>query len=291
MALHAITIDHHSDIAWHRAFIRYIPRVFPRASFKDWYGLAGWDEGYRAIAVAVGDEIVANASVQRMRIVLHGRELTGWQFGAVGVLPSWRGKGLQREIMPRALALAPPEDLVFLFANDDVLGFYPRYGFRRVIESVFVADANIAPSPRRLRRLACSNASDRELMLRVAAAARPVTSLFGAKNYGRVLLWYWTNYYPDNFYYDDRHDAVVVIEQQPGSVRVCDVQSRDAVPLAELLAGSISEPVSRIEFGFTPGSLWPDAQAAHPYMDSPLFVRGELNLSATPFKYPVLAQT
>jgi GNAT superfamily N-acetyltransferase len=291
MSLRAITIDHRSDSAWHHAFIRYVPRIFPRASFKGWYELAGWDEGYCAIALADGDEIVANASVQRMSVILDGRKLTGWQFGAVGVIPSWRGKGLQREIMPRALALAAPADFVFLFANDNVLDFYPRYGFRRVIEHVHVADISIAPSPHRARKLLLSSAADRDLILRVASDARPVTTLFGAKDYGRVLLWYWTNYYQDGFYYDERFDALAVVEQEPGMIRVCDVLSARAVHLPEVLAALIAEPIHRVEFGFTPELLWPDARPAHPYTDSPLFVRGEFTLPATPFKYPVLAQT
>lgn len=291
MTLRAVTIDHRSDVAWHRAFIDYVPRVFSRASFKGWYELAGWDEGYRSVAIADDDEIVANASVQRMKIVLQGREITGWQLGAVGVITKWRGKGLQREIMPRALALADADDLVFLFANDDVLGFYPRYGFRRVVEHVYVADVSITPSARRLRRLALSSKLDRELMLRVARSARPVTARFGAQDYGGVLLWYWTNYYPDNFYYDDRNDAVIVIEQKPDMIRVCDVQSAGTVNLPELLSGAITEPIARLEFGFTPEAFWPDARPSHAYTDSPLFVRGDFTLPATPFKYPVMAQT
>lgn len=291
MTLRNLIIDHRSDAIWHRAFIHYVPRVFPRASFETWYELGGWDECYCAVIIADGDEIVANASVQRMRIVLDGRESTGWQLGAVGVIPAWRGKGLQRAIMPRALALASPDDLVFLFANEDVLDFYPRYGFRRAMESVYEADANVAPSPDRLRKLALSNSGDRELMLRVAAAAKPVTTVFGARDYGHVLLWYWANYYPENFYYDDRSDTVVIIEQEPGRIRVCDVLSAGTVDLVELLAAVVTEPISRIEFGFTPETLWPSARAARPYTDSPLFVRGKFTLPAAPFKYPVMAQT
>ena len=135
MSLRDITITAQTP-EWHDAFIRYVPRVFEQASFRDSYDLGGWDAGYRAFAVADGDDVIASASLQRMTVVLGGRELTGWQLGAVGVVPQYRGAGLQRRIMKRLLAIPGPEDFVFLFANDSVLEFYPRFGFRRAIEHV-----------------------------------------------------------------------------------------------------------------------------------------------------------
>ena len=66
-----------ADVDWHGAFIRYVPRVFPAISFQLWYELGGWPEDYRAFAIAHDDEIVASASLQRMTVIINGRELTG----------------------------------------------------------------------------------------------------------------------------------------------------------------------------------------------------------------------
>lgn len=281
----------HADAHWHEAFIRYVPEVFPRVNFRRWYELGGWDERYRAFAIANDGAIVANASLQQMRIVLDGRELTGWQLGAVGVLPEWRGQGLQRRIMPRLLEAAAAEDIVFLFANEDVLDFYPRFGFRRVIESVFGAGYTVAPSATRLRRLSLDRADDRMLLARLAAQSRPVTDLFGARDYGGVLLWYWANFYQDCVHYCAEDDAIVIAEQEGDMLCVCDILTRGPIDLPSYLPRIATSPARRVEFGFTPGQWWPDAKPLAEYTESPLFVRGALGLPNTPFKFPMLAQT
>jgi GNAT superfamily N-acetyltransferase len=280
----------HTDFAWQEAFMRYIPRVFP-LSFRRWHELGGWDENYCAIAIMQGDDIIANASLQRMTIVLHGRELRGWQLGAVGVVPEHRGKGLQRRIMPRVLEFASGEDMMFLFANDDVLDFYPKFGFKRASEVIFGADHEVVPAGNRLRTLSLDRPDDRALLARVSATARPVTELFGARSYGGVVLWYWTNFYPDCLHYCPERDAVLVATHDGDCLRICDVLASERLDLREYLPRVATAAAQRIEFGFTPGPWWPDAGPVADYTESRLFVRGPHEPPHTPFKFPLLAQT
>jgi predicted N-acetyltransferase YhbS len=279
------------DHQWHAAFIDYVPKVFPRASFRRWYGLGGWNEDYVAFSMAAGTDIVASASLQRMNIVLRGEWITGWQLGAVGVLPQWRGRGLQRQIMHRLLGSISEKDIVFLFANDTVLDFYPLFGFKRVIENVFAAEYDVKPASEPLRALSIDRADDRALLARVAATAAPPTRQFGARDYGGVLLWYWANFYDGCFYYCEAEDAIIVAEHDGATLRVCDVLARTAFDLRSYLPRVAKEAAQRVELGFTPEVWWPHARAIAEYTDSPLFVRGAHRLPEAPFKFPMLAQT
>jgi predicted N-acetyltransferase YhbS len=290
MTLQSLTITAR-DQQWHEAFIDYVPKVFARASFRRWYALGGWDEDYAAFALADGKDIVANASLQRMKIVLRGESITGWQLGAVGVLPQWRGRGLQREIMPRLLSSVDEKDIVFLFANDTVLDFYPQFGFKRVVESVFAAQHAVQPASDPLRSLSIDRAEDRALLARTAATAAPTTREFGARDYGGVLLWYWANFYDGCFYYCEAEDAIIVAEHDRATLRICDVLARAPFDLRPYLPRVAKEAAQRLEFGFTPGAWWPDARAIADYTDSPLFIRGAHRLPDAPFKFPMLAQT
>ena len=291
MSLRDITITADTP-EWHEAFIRYVPRVFKRASFRHWYDLGSWDAGYSAFAVADGDDVIASASLQRMTIILGGRELTGWQLGAVGVVQEYRGNGLQRRIMARLMDVPGAKDLVFLFANDSVLEFYPRFGFRRAIEHIYGVEIPLEPATHaRLRKLSLHSRDDRALLQRVAATSLPVTREFGARDYGGVLLWYWANFYQDHFYFDDQQDAIIIAVEHPGWLEVCDVVAAARLDLPAALRRLIERPVSRVEFGFTPEIYWPGAQVVREYTDSPLFVLGDHALPSMPFKYPVLAQT
>jgi predicted N-acetyltransferase YhbS len=290
MNLRAITITG-ADTAWHEAFLKFVPRVFPRISFRGWHEHGGWDDAYVAFALVDGDEIIANASLSRMDVVLHGKPMLGWQLSAVGTLPAYRGQGLQNQLMPRLLERTGASDFVFLFANHHVLDFYPRYGFERVRECLFHADQRAAPEGSPLRALDLTSADDRALLQRVAAKAEPVTTLFGARDYGTTLLWYWTNFYRNGLRYAPEHDAILVVDQSDELLRIYDILTSAPLELCSYLPRLISSPISELEFGFTPTRYWPEAGRKADYTDSPLFVRGPHKLPTEPFKFPMLAQT
>jgi len=290
VALTALTITH-ADVNWHEAFLRFVPRVFRRISFRRWYEYGGWDERYVAFALADGDRIVANASLTRMQVVLNGARLSGWQLGSVGTDPERRGAGLQNLLLPRLLEHTRDDELVFLFANHRVLDFYPRFGFRREREQLFHAQHAALPSSSQLRTLLLESAEDRALLRRVGENAQPVTTRFGAQNYAQLVLWYWCNFYPTGLRYAPDCDAIFVVEQAGEVLRIYDVVSAGGpLELRSYVPRLIQTPIARLEFGFTPTRFWPDAAPRADYTDSPLFVRGPQHLPELPFKFPMLAQ-
>jgi hypothetical protein len=227
----------------------------------------------------------------RMDVLLHDRCMRAWQLGAVGTLPSHRGRGLQRQLLPRLLEHTPAQELVFLFANHSVIDFYPRFGFQRVRQKLFRADCSVAPQGAALRTLELANADDRTLVLRIAAAAEPVTTLFGARGYGGTILWYWANLHRRALRHAPDHDAVLIVEQDGELLRVYDVLCAAQIDLAAYLPRLITRPFKQLEFGFTPTRYWSSAVAGADHTDSPLFVRGPHRLPEQPFKFPMLAQT
>ena len=293
MSLRALTIGHR-DGQLHGAFCRYVRRVFPEVDFGSWIAHGGWsDERYLCVALAEGDEIVANVSLTRVALLVEGRAHVGVQLGAVGVVPSFRGRGLARRVMDMALAQLGDAELAFLFANKEVLGFYPRFGFRQVAEHIFGFEAQLAPAGTPLPRLNIEREAHRALLARLSEQAKPVATTFGATDYGDVLLWYWANFYPDGLYYSSDDDAIVIAEQHGTSLRVLDVVAAQSIDLLALLPRIVrGEAVRRVELGFSP-DFYGCARATllHRYDDSPLFVRGALRLPERPFKYPMLAQT
>jgi hypothetical protein len=193
--------------------------------------------------------------------------------------------------MQHVLAQLSSSDVVLSFANEDVLDFYPLFGFRQVTEWLYSAEHSVTPGAGPLRLLSIESSEDRKLLTRLAASALPVTERFGARRYASVLFWYWANYHADAFYYHEQDDAIVVAEQDMEVLRILDVLAPRPVDLTTYLPQLVSEPVDYIEFGFTPERVWPDALPELEYLESPLFIRGDVELPASPFKFPVLAQT
>jgi len=241
-------------------------------------------------ALADETQLLATVGLKRMRVRLGGQLVTAWQLGAVGTLPELRGRGLQRQLMTHVLNHVG-DDLTFLFANPRVLDFYPRFGFRRVQQSTFVADVHVTPSNVSLRLLHVHDATDRMLLQQLSARAQPVTERFGAQDHS-TLLWYLCNIPELTLRYDARAEALFVTQQTQSVLYVHDILSANDLDLMQLLPALITEPITRVEFGFTPdryslATVRPSSDAG----ESPLFVRSALPFPAEPFKFPVLAQT
>ncbi len=290
MALHPLRILN-TDTARHDAFLRYVPRVFGRLDFRPWYLRGGWTSAYEAHALAQADEIVANVSVMRMRLLVGGREVRGAQLGAVGCVPEMRGRGLMRPLIERVLAQVESEaDLVLLYANDEVLDFYPRFGFRQVRESVFELNRAVEPALTPAPRLDLDDPSQCAAWLAACAKSLPPTERFGVRDYGSVALWHVCTFYPHDVHVLSEGDTYAVAVQREDTLHLLDLAAPRRFDLLAVLSRLIRAPVARIRFGFCPELWCPMARAVEP-SDEVLFIRGAPELPAEPFKLPMLAQT
>jgi predicted N-acetyltransferase YhbS len=291
MARHALRIAH-ADTGLHDAFLRYVPRVFPGLDFRPWVLRRGWTSAYEAHALAEGDEIVANVSVMRMRVLIGGREIRGAQLGAVGCVPEVRGHGLMRPLLERVLAQLESEvDLVFLYANDGVLDFYPRFGFRRVRESDFELDLALDPALTPARRLDLDDPSQRGAWLTACAQSLPPTERFGVRDHGSVALWHACNFYPRGVHVLSEGDTYAVAVQRGDTLHLLDLAARQRFDLRSVLPRLIREPIARVRFGFCPERWCPEARAVGPSDEALFVLGGPAAFPAEPFKLPMLAQT
>ena len=100
--------------------------------FAAWDAEGLWTERYCPHALVLDGRVVANVSVNRLRFQAFGREIALCQLGTVMTDPDFRGRGLAGRLMREVLSRLPED--VYLFANDSVLDFYPRFGFRKGTE-------------------------------------------------------------------------------------------------------------------------------------------------------------
>lgn len=281
----------HADAKLHEAFLRYVPRVFPRADFRAWYVRGGWTGDYEAHVLAEGDEVVANVSVMRMSLRVGGREIRGAQLGAVGSVPERRGRGLVRPLLERVLeGLAREVELVLLYANDRVLDFYPRFGFRRARESLFELAVALDPAASPAPRVDLDDASQRAAWLRACARSSPPTERFGAQGYGSAALWHACAFYRQDVYALTEGEAYAVAVQRGDTLDLLDVAAPRPFELLPALSRVLRGRITRIRFGFCPERWCPGASVIGE-SDDLLFVRGGPELPASPFKLPALAQT
>lgn len=104
-------------------------------SFEGWYRSGYWRENYIPYSIVDADRVVANVSVNITDMRMEGKLRRLIQLGTVMTEESCRNQGLIRRLMQEIEAdYGARADGMYLFANDGVLDFYPRFGFRPVKE-------------------------------------------------------------------------------------------------------------------------------------------------------------
>jgi predicted acetyltransferase len=73
--------------------------VFPRADFKTWYLKGYWSDHYIPHSIIRDNNIIANVSISKMKILINGKCIKGIQLGTVGTLAGYRNQGLSRLLM------------------------------------------------------------------------------------------------------------------------------------------------------------------------------------------------
>lgn len=284
----AVTEIRQVDTGLQELFCDYVPHVFRRADFRRWRAWGEWTDDYRAFSVVEAGRVVANTSVTRMHLVLEGREVRGYQLGAVGCLPSHRGRGLARVAMNAALD-ACGDAPVLLFANPTVRQFYPRFGFQPWKQTLFAATYEAVPEGPPAPTL---NLDDEEVRTGLDALSNeglPSTVRFGARGYAKVASWPVAN----GFARPLRQlgsEAWVFAGVEGETLYLDDVFAREPFDLRAWIPRLIDRPIRAIRFGFTPERYWPDAVEAGEDTEAHLFVRN-LCLSEEAHRFPIMAHT
>ena len=264
-------IDRDDDLR--RSFNELARSTF-EISFEAWREAGWWTDRYRPYALADGRRIAANASVNLMSLVRpDGRRLNLIQLGTVMTDPAYRNQGLARRLMKTILdEWTGRVDGFYLFANDSVLDFYPKFGFERRPEYQYWQPWTRRPTADGLRRLDLSAAADVELLRRLYQGGNPWSALSPADNFG-LLMFYALGPLKDCFQYSEVLDAVIIAAEEDGELLCYEAFGRSDVKLTDLLSLTAGPVTTRLALGFTP--IQTDGWLARPLADDEaLFVRG-----------------
>lgn len=244
-------------------------------SFREWYAEGNWTDRYIPYAFAENGRVVSNVSVSLMDFSFQGIRKRYVQLGTVMTDPGYRGKELSRMLIEEVLREYRDRcDALYLFANESVLNFYPKFGFRRAEECRF--SVPVTPEKAKRRRLDLSKEADRRLFLSCYQRSNPYSGFFMLDNPG-LLLFHCSYLHDCVFYFDDWNVAAVT--QQEGETLLCyDIYGREGVPLQRLLAMSSEPGVRRAVLGFTPKETENMTQVPIPKDDNLFLLAGKENL-------------
>ncbi len=253
--------------------------------------LTTWQENDRYVPHSLfdGDILVSNASASRQDYLIDGRLWRTLQLGTVMTDPAYRGQGCAARLIANVLDLWENRvDFVFLYANESVLDFYPRFGFVPAMQYQTVVSLP-GGSRGEGRKINLSIPEDLALVRRLAGGSLPSSPSCRLTDGQALLRFYLEGAFADALWYLPDRDLLAVLEPDEGACLVYDLFTPHSYSLGEILPRIAPSGCRTIRLGFTPSETEGLAVTRKPSGD-PFFVRGD----APPFDgrmLPLLTHT
>lgn len=244
--------DYKNDRVYRESFNDLAKLIF-EIDFSKWYEKGCWIDNYICYSYIDGDQVIANASVNIMTVLNDGKEYRGIQIGTVMTHPNYRHQDLAKRLMNHIIdEYEDTCDFIYLFANETVLDFYPKFGFTRVEESNYFLNIEdlTRKDKKNIRKLKPEYTNDFDLMTLYSKERMPVSSVLGVKNNEHLLMFYFLVAFPDSIYFIEGEDAIVLFEEEEGELHLFDVISRKEVDLETILNSTISTETRKIIFHY-----------------------------------------
>lgn len=277
-----IYFNNTNDKDYQRKLNNLLKEVF--LDFQFWYDLNLWDENYESYSIMEQEEIVANICVYKTQVLYRGMQSTALSVGAVATKKEYRGRGYSKILMEHIQKKYEGYPM-YLCANEGVIDFYPKFGFRRIYEKLPVYDCDMN-HPVSAVKLSYDDAK----VLNYINNRVNYSNHLDCINTASINLFHihW-GYLKDSIYELPGLDTMVIAQKKASTLKLIGVFSLKKISFSELYHALPFQDIKRIEFGFMP--YWSDVSyRMEEYETDPLFVRG-VNCDIGDFKFPELSIT
>ncbi|WP_186328810.1 GNAT family N-acetyltransferase [Bacillus sp. X1(2014)] len=260
--------------------------------FETWHQNGYWTEKYLPYSFVDHRQVVANVSVNLVNLVVNAEVKQAIQIGTVMTHPNYRNKGLSRRLMEIVLDEYKHVDIIYLFANQNVLDFYPKFGFSSTDEVQFILDYNHMPAvSSKVRKLVASNPEDLEYIYNLARNRKVISEQFGTSNCEELLMFYCIMVFSQDLYYLEKENALVIFQREEGDIHLYDIVSPRKVNLQTVLSTIVPPDCSRVIFHFHPDEHELGYEKQQYKTNNVLFIKNLTNVSLpNEFKHPLTSQ-
>lgn len=247
-----IFLKDYKEIPHYRNSLNRLTKVTFGFDFEQWYQKGYWRDKYRPYSLLHNDEIVANISVNPIEYLVNGKVRKAVQIGTVMTDKAYRYRGLSKELMNIVLGEYENAcELIYLYANDSVLEFYPKFGFEKSCEFVHSKQLTVSESKLTHRKLDMSNRKDVELITRLVEGSMPVSNYAMIDN-PSLKMFYLTSYMAEDIYYFEEMDLAAVVTWENGNIYLNDLFCEREYDLSLILPSFARQLPCKVILGFTP---------------------------------------
>lgn len=241
-------------------------------NFEDWYQNGFWSDKYNPCSIVLDGKVIANVSVNHMNFIRHGKREFYIQLGTVMTDEKYRNHGYIRQIMDEIEKdYGQKADGIFLFANDSVTDFYPKFGFRKADEYQYTAQ--ISAEEPSIEQIPMRDKAQWTLLENAIRRSIPQSAFEMVENNG-LLLFYVTKYMQENVFYHREQDAFVIAETENADLFIHNVFASHPVDLMQI-ANAFGGGIRRVSLGFTPKDQNGFAMSPRKEEDCTLFIKGK----------------
>ncbi len=277
--------EYWDDLTARGAFKEFLVTIHD-LDLSGWESAGYWDYAYTPFSFFDGEQVVSSVCVYSLEAVVDGKLGRVAQISGVGTLPSWRRRGLNRQLTECALEWARDDhQAVFLFSDTDAIPFYTACGFEPIDEFVEFMEARAVASEAGAVKLDPGKKAHRDRIYGYAQRRSPISEKFGAGS-PKLFAFHCLHSLKDRVYEITGLQCLVCYERADGILKIFDIVS-ERVPAFEQIYPYIAcDGDKGIEFHFYTDKLGLENLQARPLYGNNPFVKG-----AFPIKSPVFPFT
>lgn len=255
-------------------------------NFENWYKSGYWNEKHIPYSLRINNKIVSNVSVNLFEFIMEGTLKRAIQIGTVMTEKNYRKKGLNKYIMERILKEWENKcDFIYLFGNDSVLNYYPKFGFKEGKEYKCSKKVTYKENNYKVRKLNMKDNTDRNLLYDKAKEGNKFSKV-SVKGNEDLTMFYCIGFMENNIYYIEEFDAIIVAEYEDENLYIQEIYG--GYDLNSIIEALLRKETKKVIFGFTPleeCDIEPLKEE-----DCTLFIKGNIQYSEK-FMFPVLSHT
>lgn len=265
-------------------------------NFDQWYKEGYLGGNYINYSFLCEEKVLSNVSANKFNIIYNGELKKAIQLGTVMTDENFRNKALIRRLINRILKEYEGYDLIYLFANDSVFDFYPKFWFKRVIEGKYEMDTKeitkLKLNSDKVIKLDLVNEEHKNILKRLCENRLSISQELGIIK-GNSILYLYCNYeFKNDLYYIKEDNIIVILRRENNIVTLYDILSVDNFNLDNIVLKILIEDDEKIQFNFVPRSeKYKIDFQLEDYTEDALFVKEGKTILKDGILFPMISHT
>ncbi len=262
--------NYRDNEALRASFNRLAEKTFG-LNFENWYQNGFWKDNYIPYSVVVDGEVVSNVSVNACNMNYKGKIVKLIQLGTIMTDSDHRGKGYARTLMEEIMKdYEGKVDGIYLFANDSVLEFYPKFGFKEVKEYQYSKEVTIS-NECKAEMIPLKDKNDYDRIGGILEKTSQNAQMYMVDNTG-LYMFYLSQFMTENLFYIPDCNSYAIAETADDTLILHTIIGEGTV---DEVISAFGSGVKKVVLCFTPKDVHGFEKSELHEEDTTFFVKGK----------------